>query len=196
MKTRACVLHAQEDLRIEERDVGEVGPQQVLVRIGAGGVCGSDIHYYWEGGIGTIRVTEPIVMGHEAAGTVEAVGAEVTSVRPGERIAISPSRPCDHCKFCLSGEQQHCLNMQFFGSAMRKPHCHGAFRRHLIAEEHQCIPVGDAVSNRINRRLKTAAPSASPDKTPIFTIFLISFSQNYFIRCIFVPTMLTAVSLQ
>ena len=146
MKTKACVLYAQEDLRIEEREIGEMGPRQVLVRVGAGGVCGSDIHYYWEGGIGTIRVTEPIVMGHEAAGTVEAVGAEVTSVRPGERIAISPSRPCDHCKFCLSGEQQHCLNMQFFGSAMRKPHCHGAFRRHLIAEEHQCIPVGDAVS--------------------------------------------------
>ena len=91
------MLYAQEDLRIEEREIGEMGPRQVLVRVGAGGVCGSDIHYYWEGGIGTIRVTEPIVMGHEAAGTVEAVGAEVTSVRPGERIAISPSRPCDHC---------------------------------------------------------------------------------------------------
>ena len=146
MKTKACVLYAQEDLRIEEREIGEMGPRQVLVRVGAGGVCGSDIHYYWEGGIGTIRVTEPIIMGHEAAGTVEAVGAEVTRVRPGQRIAISPSRPCDHCKFCLSGEQQHCLNMQFFGSAMRTPHCHGAFRHHLIAEEHQCIPVGAAVS--------------------------------------------------
>ena len=75
MKTRACVLHAQEDVRIEEREVGEVGPRQVLVRIGAGGVCGSDIHYYWEGGIGTIRVTEPIILGHEVAGTVEAVGS-------------------------------------------------------------------------------------------------------------------------
>ena len=62
METRACVLYAQEDVRIETREVGEVGPQQVLVRIGAGGVCGSDIHYFWEGGIGTIRVTEPIVM--------------------------------------------------------------------------------------------------------------------------------------
>jgi L-idonate 5-dehydrogenase len=69
-------LHAQEDVRIETLEVGEVGPQQVLVRIGAGGVCGSDIHYFWEGGIGTIRVTEPIVMGHEVAGTVEAVGEQ------------------------------------------------------------------------------------------------------------------------
>ena len=146
METRACVLYAQEDVRIETREVGEVGPQQVLVRIGAGGVCGSDIHYYWEGGIGTIRVTEPIVMGHEVAGTVEAVGDKVTRVRPGDRVAVSPSRPCGKCKFCLAGEQQHCLEMQFFGSAMRKPHTHGGFRDRLVAEEYQCEPMGDKVS--------------------------------------------------
>lgn len=146
MKTRACVLYAQEDVRIEEREIGDIGPRQVLVRVGAGGVCGSDIHYYWDGGIGTIRVTEPIVMGHEVAGTVEAVGAAVTRVRPGDRVAVSPSRPCGHCKFCLAGEQQHCLEMQFFGSAMRKPHTHGGFRDHLIAEDFQCEPMGDTVS--------------------------------------------------
>ena len=146
MQTRACVLHAQEDVRIETCEVGEMGPQQVLVRIGAGGICGSDIHYYWEGGIGTIRVTEPITMGHEVAGVVEAVGANVTRVRPGDRIAVCPSRPCGKCKFCLDGEQQHCLEMQFFGSAMRKPHTHGGFRDRLIAEEFQCEPMGDKVS--------------------------------------------------
>ncbi len=147
METRACVLHAQEDVRIESLDVGEVGPKQVLVRIGAGGLCGSDIHYYWEGGIGTIRVTEPIVMGHEVAGTVEAVGKDVTRVRPGDRVALNPSRPCGKCQFCLSGEQQHCLDMQFFGSAIRKPHTHGGFRDVLVAEEFQCEPVGDTVSH-------------------------------------------------
>lgn len=146
METRACVLYAQEDVRIETREVGEVGPQQVLVRIGAGGVCGSDIHYYWEGGIGTIRVTEPIIMGHEVAGTVEAVGDKVTRVRPGDRVAVSPSRPCGKCKFCLAGERQHCLEMQFFGSAIRKPHTHGGFCDRLVAEEFQCEPMGDKVS--------------------------------------------------
>ena len=147
MKTRACVLHAQEDVRIEMIEIGEVGPQQVLVRIGAGGICGSDIHYYWHGGIGTaIRVTEPIVQGHEISGTIEAVGAGVTNVRVGERVAINPSRPCGKCKFCQLGQHQHCLDMFFFGSAMRKPHTHGGFRDHLIAEDFQCIPVGDNVS--------------------------------------------------
>lgn len=57
MKTRACVLHAKEDIRVEERDVGAVGPRQVLVKMGAAGICGSDIHYFWDGGIGTIRPT-------------------------------------------------------------------------------------------------------------------------------------------
>ncbi len=146
MKTRACVLHAQEDVRIEEREVGEVGPRQVLVRIGAGGVCGSDIHYYWEGGIGTIRVTEPIILGHEVAGTVEAVGDQVTRVRPGDRVAVCPSQPCGKCKFCLGGDPQHCLEMQFLGSAMRKPHTNGGFRDLMVASESQCEPVGDKVT--------------------------------------------------
>ena len=146
MKTRACVLHAQEDVRIETLEVGEVGPQQVLVRIGAGGICGSDILYYWEGGIGTIRVSEPIVMGHEVAGTVEAVGSQVTRVRPGDRVGVNPSRPCGKCKFCQQGLQQHCLEMQYFGSAMRKPHTHGGFRDLMVAEDFQCELVGDRVS--------------------------------------------------
>ncbi|MDR0577815.1 MAG: L-idonate 5-dehydrogenase [Candidatus Accumulibacter sp.] len=146
MKTRACVLRAREDVRIETREVGEVGPRQALVRIGAGGICGSDIHYYWDGGIGAIRVVEPIIQGHEVAGTVEAVGAEVVRVRPGDRVAVCPSRPCGKCKFCLAGLQQHCLEMQFFGSAMRVPHTDGAFRDRMVVEEFQCEPVGDGVS--------------------------------------------------
>jgi L-idonate 5-dehydrogenase len=144
MKTRACVLHKQEDVRIETREVGDLGPQQVLVRIGAGGICGSDIHYFWDGGIGTIRVTEPIILGHEVAGTVEATGADIARVKPGDRIALNPARPCGTCRFCREGNPHHCLNMQFFGSAMRTPHTHGGFRDLIAIEEFQCEPVGDA----------------------------------------------------
>lgn len=144
MKTRACVLHAQGDIRIEERNVGAVGDSQVLVRVGAGGICGSDIHYFWDGGIGTIRVTEPIILGHEVAGTVEAIGASVGNVKPGDRVALCPSRPCGRCRFCQAGQQQHCLEMQFFGSAMREPHCDGGFRDLIVVEDFQCEPVGEA----------------------------------------------------
>jgi L-idonate 5-dehydrogenase len=146
METRACVLHAQKDVRIETRPVGEVGEQQVLVRVGAGGVCGSDIHYYWDGGIGTIRVTQPIILGHEFAGTVEAVGKSVSRVRPGDRVAVNPSHPCGRCKFCLEGAQQHCLDMRFLGSAMRTPPTDGGFRDFIVVGDGQCEPVGDKVS--------------------------------------------------
>jgi L-idonate 5-dehydrogenase len=143
MKTRACVLYGKGDVRIETREIGDVGPKQVRVRIGAGGLCGSDIHYFWDGGIGTIQVSEPIILGHEVAGTVEAVGGEVTNVKPGSRVALCPSLPCGRCRFCQIGQQQHCLEMQFFGSAMRKPHCNGGFRDEIIVEDFQCEPVGD-----------------------------------------------------
>ena len=143
MKIRACVLHGKGDVRIDTREVGNVGPKQVRVRVGAGGICGSDIHYFWDGGIGTIQVSEPIILGHEVAGTVEAVGGEVANVKPGDRVALCPSLPCGHCRFCQIGQQQHCLEMQFFGSAMRKPHCNGGFRDEIIVEDFQCEPVGN-----------------------------------------------------
>lgn len=143
MKTRACVLYGKGDIRIEEREIGEIGPDQVLVRVGAGGICGSDIHYFWDGGIGSIQVSEPIILGHEVAGIVEGVGGAVAKIKPGDRVAVCPSRPCGRCHFCQAGQQQHCLEMQFLGSAMRKPHCDGGFRDRIIVEAFQCEPVGD-----------------------------------------------------
>ena len=146
METRACVLHAAKDLRIENVPLADTGDDQVLVRIGAGGICGSDLHYYLDGGFGVVRVREPFILGHEVAGTVEAVGAKVTKVKPGERIALNPSRPCGRCEFCQNGQQQHCLDMWFYGSAMRMPHSQGAFRERIVAAEFQCEPVGEALS--------------------------------------------------
>jgi L-idonate 5-dehydrogenase len=146
MDSLACVLHAEKDLRIEAYPVGQMNDDQVLVRIGVGGICGSDLHYYLRGGFGVVRMLQPIVLGHEVAGTVEAVGANVSRVKPGDRIAVNPSRPCGKCKFCLAGEQQHCLDMWFYGSAMRMPHSQGAFRELMVIEEFQCEPVGDEVS--------------------------------------------------
>ncbi|MDR3411682.1 MAG: alcohol dehydrogenase catalytic domain-containing protein, partial [Formivibrio sp.] len=80
MEAKACVLHAEKDLHIENVPVAEMADDQVLVRIGAGGICGSDLHYYLHGGFGVVRVKQPIVLGHEVAGTVEAVGSKVTRV--------------------------------------------------------------------------------------------------------------------
>jgi len=144
MKT--VVIHSARDLRIEEREREKPGPGQVEIAIEAGGICGSDLHYYNHGGFGTVRVREPMILGHEVAGTIEALGEGVSGFVVGDRVAVSPSRPCNACSYCLQGQQNQCLNMRFYGSAMPMPHIQGAFRQHLVAEAWQCHKVADGVS--------------------------------------------------
>lgn len=143
---KAVVIHAAKDLRIEERDVEPVGPGQVEVAIEAGGICGSDLHYYNHGGFGTVRIREPMILGHEVAGTIKALGEGVSGLSVGDRVAVSPSRPCNECEYCLKGQQNHCLNMRFYGSAMPMPHIQGAFRQRLVAQAWQCHRVEEGVS--------------------------------------------------
>ena len=144
---KALVIHAAKDLRIEELPFTAPDSGQVDVAIKAGGICGSDLHYYNHGGIGdTIRLKEPMVLGHEVAGIVAAVGSDVTGLKVGDKVAVSPSRPCGTCLYCQKGMQSHCLNMRFYGSAMPMPHIQGAFRQRLIAEAWQCHKVSDEVS--------------------------------------------------
>jgi L-idonate 5-dehydrogenase len=143
---KAVVIHAAKDLRIEEREVEAPGAGQIEVAIEAGGICGSDLHYYNHGGFGTVRVREPMILGHEVAGTIKALGQGVSEFAIGDRVAVSPSRPCNGCHYCLKGEQNHCLNMRFYGSAMPMPHIQGAFRQRLVAEAAQCHKVADGVS--------------------------------------------------
>ena len=146
MDALACVIHSKKDLRLEAVPVGEPGAGEVRLRIGAGGICGSDLHYYLAGGFGTVRVQEPMVLGHEVAGTVEAVGPGVTRVQVGDRVALNPSRPCGGCRFCREGVHQHCLSMKFYGSAMPMPHSQGAFRTLIVADERQCERLAESVS--------------------------------------------------
>ena len=143
----ALVIHAPGDLRVEEIETAALGLGQLQVRVRCGGICGSDLHYYQHGGFGTVRIQQPMVLGHEVAGVIEAVGADVAGFQPGERIAISPSRPCGLCRFCQQGLQNHCLDMRYYGSAMRNPHVQGAFRQQIVVETHQAYKLGDSVSD-------------------------------------------------
>jgi L-idonate 5-dehydrogenase len=136
MKT--VVIHPPHDLRVEERTPAEVGPGQVAVRIRAGGICGSDLHYYRHGGFGAVRIKEPMVLGHEVAGEVVAVAPDARRVKVGDRVAINPSRPCGTCRYCAEGLFNQCENMRFYGSAMPFPHIQGAFRETLVCDEAQC----------------------------------------------------------
>jgi L-idonate 5-dehydrogenase len=142
---RAVVIHAAHDLRIEERPVPEIGAGEVLVRIRAGGICGSDLHYYHDGGFGVVRVRHPMALGHEIAGEIAAVGGAVSHLVPGMRVAVSPSRPCGQCRYCREGLRQHCLDMRFMGSAMRMPHVEGGFREFVAVDASQAVPVAEGL---------------------------------------------------
>lgn len=136
---RAIVIHAPHDLRIESVDISAPGPGEVRVDMEMGGICGSDLHYYQHGGFGTVRIKEPMALGHEVAGKISELGAGVVGLNIGDRVAISPSRPCGKCKFCAEGLRMHCENMRFYGSAMPFPHIQGAFREALVADAAQCV---------------------------------------------------------
>ena len=142
----ACTIHAKEDLRIESATTPDVGPGEVLVRLGAGGICGSDLHYYYEGRNGSFVIREPLIPGHEASGVVAAVGAGVTRVKVGDKVAVSPSHACGRCDYCRQGREQLCANMKFLGSASLFPHVQGMFREYFVMGERQCYPVAGDVS--------------------------------------------------
>lgn len=146
MQTRVCRLYAKGDVRVETEEVAAPGPGEVRVAIAAGGICGSDLHYFQDGGFGPIRVREPIILGHEIAGAVLDVGEGVSGLVPGDRVAVNPSRPCGACRYCRSGMSNHCLEMRFYGSAMRLPHEQGGFRDVLRAPAAQCLKLADDVS--------------------------------------------------
>ena len=141
MQTRVCRLHGRNDLRIETEHVAAPGEGQVLLAVTDAGICGSDMHYLADGGIGTIRVREPIILGHEASGRVLAAGANAGGLAEGDLVAINPSRPCGHCRYCAEGLAMHCLNMRFNGSAIRLPHEQGLFRDRIVVDAAQCLPL-------------------------------------------------------
>ena len=143
---KAAVIHAPRDLRIEEVEIPPVQPGHVKVRVRAGGICGSDLHYYQHGGFGAVRLRQPMILGHEIAGEVIEVGAEVTRVQVGDHVAVNPSQPCGHCHFCRQGQPNQCQDMQFYGSAMRMPHIDGGFREILVCNEAQAVPVPAGLS--------------------------------------------------
>lgn len=102
---RVARLHGKADLRLHDEERPRPGPGEVLVRVGAVGLCGSDIHWFAEGGIDLARVTRPFVLGHEFGGVTE----------DGRRVAVDPAIPCGVCRPCLEGEANLCESIRFAG---------------------------------------------------------------------------------
>ena len=146
----ATVIHGAKDLRLEERpEPGAPADHQVLLRFGAGGICGSDLSYFNKGRVGDFMVREPLCLGHEFAGEVIATGAAVTGLKPGDRVAVNPNHPCRVCRACVAGKGHLCYKMNFFGSAAVYPHIQGVFRETLLVDAAQCHRVPRLIDFRI-----------------------------------------------
>ncbi len=144
--TLACRIHAAKDLRLDEVPDAPLGEHEVQMRLGAGGICGSDLHYFGHGRVGAFVLREPLIPGHEASGIVERIGAAVTRVKPGDKVAVNPSHACGHCDYCLGGRFNLCRKMFFLGSASVFPHAQGLFRERFVLGENQLTPVHEDIS--------------------------------------------------
>jgi L-idonate 5-dehydrogenase len=137
----ACVVHAAGDLRIEDRDPVAPRPGQVAVRIAYGGICGSDLHYYREGGVGDFRIRQPLVLGHEVVGRISH-GAD--GLVEGTPVGIHPATPCGACAECLRDRRNICAYSNYLGSAARDPHIQGGFVQELVVpvDQVRALPAG------------------------------------------------------
>jgi L-idonate 5-dehydrogenase len=142
----AATLFGVEDLRLVERELPQLAPGMVRVRFGAGGICGSDMHYYRHARTGDFVVTSPLVLGHEIAGEIIEIAGNAPGLKAGDRVAVNPSRWCGGCKPCREGRPNLCENIFFMGSASKTPHMQGGFASVFDAVPAQCVKIPDHVS--------------------------------------------------
>jgi L-iditol 2-dehydrogenase len=132
-RMRTVRLHAAGDLRLHEEAIPRPAEGEVLIRVSAVGICGSDLHWFEQGAIGEARVTEPIVLGHEFAGVTES----------GRRVAVDPSIACEECEPCREGNPNLCEKVIFAGYGRQD----GALREYLAWPERVCFPIPDSISD-------------------------------------------------
>ena len=143
---KAFLLHGAQDLRATDLPEPVAGPGEVVIAMRRAGICGSDMHYFSHGQIGSFVPKRPFVLGHEFAGEIVAVGLGVPTSRIGERVTVDPSMPCGICGFCRGGRYNLCLNMRFYGSASCDPHINGGFQELIAVPAVNCLTVPDAMS--------------------------------------------------
>lgn len=145
----AARLHAARDIRIDDVDEpGHPGPGQVLLRVTAVGICGSDLHSYEDGRIGDTVVQQPLILGHEFGGEILECGEDARdgndeATRPGQRVAVDPAQPCLRCDLCLTGHPNLCRRLHFCGLWPDD----GALCERMLVPAHGCFPLPDALSD-------------------------------------------------
>jgi len=115
-----------------------IKPNDVKIRMKVLGICGSDIHYYTQGKIGSQEIIFPFTVGHEGAGIIAATGSDVTRVKPGDSVAIEPALPCYQCDQCQQGRHHTCRNIKFLGCPGQ---AEGALSEFIVMPEENCFPL-------------------------------------------------------
>jgi L-iditol 2-dehydrogenase len=128
---RAARLHGRRDVRVHDAPAPVAAPDEVVVRVTAVGLCGSDLHWYEDGSIGETGLGAPLVLGHEVAGVIEG------GSRDGERVAVDPADPCGACDACRAGRGRLCAAMRFAGQAPTD----GALRTRMAWPASRCVPI-------------------------------------------------------
>ena len=139
---QALLLSEYKHLELIDLERPDPGPADLLIRVKACGICGSDVHGY-DGSTG--RRIPPIVMGHEAAGVVAATGSAVKRFRPGDRVTFDSTVYCGECFFCLRGQQNLCDNRQVLGVSCGEFRRYGAFAEYVVVPERISYRLPDQV---------------------------------------------------
>jgi len=134
---RVATVVAPREIRLDEAPVPSPGPGEVLIRVKAVGICGSDLQYYTQGRIGEHRLAAGHILGHEVAGVVEARGPDADGPVPGTPVAVDPAIPCGQCRYCVAGHPNLCKRLRFLGS----PPTPGALREYLTHPAHLVLPL-------------------------------------------------------
>ncbi|HEY2281700.1 MAG TPA: L-idonate 5-dehydrogenase [Streptosporangiaceae bacterium] len=145
---RALRVHSRDDLRLDHDPPPVAGPDEALVDVAYGGVCGSDLHYWRDGAVGTSVLQAPMVLGHEVVGRVAVPAADGSGPPAGQAVAIHPARSCGQCPWCTSGRANLCPETRYLGSAAQVPHTDGGFADQIAVPAARLIPLPDPLDLR------------------------------------------------
>jgi threonine dehydrogenase-like Zn-dependent dehydrogenase len=145
---RALRVYGRDDLRLDHDPPPAAGPDEALVDVAYGGVCGSDLHYWHDGAVGTSVLQAPMVLGHEVVGRVAVPAADGSGPPAGQAVAIHPARSCGHCRWCAGGTPNLCPETRYLGSAAQVPHTDGGFADQIAVPAARLIPLPDTLDLR------------------------------------------------
>jgi L-idonate 5-dehydrogenase len=154
----AAVLHSAKNIQLENYKVPELLPGMVLLKINRAGICGSDLHYYEHGYIGTFIPSRPFILGHELTAQVVAVNENgIKSPAIGSRVTVNPARACGYCTYCKSGRANLCRKTIMLGSGSTTPPTDGAMAQFVAVRADQCFELPDNIDDGLGAMIEPLA---------------------------------------